>query len=176
LSALEWEPSNTNSSVHSVIEHGIDEILASRSESPCRTEAAEQANDHCFAVESVSTLSGEQSDLEEEKLVASSASVTGDGTPSQEEEAAARKSAAELFKLEEELKDEHMFCLQNMAEMLHDEFRMIQAIEAADNISGDDMDSYAIKLAEYLDRKDILIRNVRSKFDELRKKQKAMER
>jgi hypothetical protein len=63
-----------------------------------------------------------------------------------------------------------------MAEMLHDEFRMIQAIEAADNISGDDMDSYAIKLAEYLDRKDILIRNVRSKFDELRKKQKAMER
>ncbi len=49
--------------------------------------------------------------------------------------------------------------------MLQEEFRMVQAVSDAGNISDEDMDDYAIKLAEFLDRKEYLIRRVQSKFE-----------
>ena len=48
---------------------------------------------------------------------------------------------------------------------------MIGAIEKSENVSDAEMDAYAIKLAEYLDEKEQMIRNVRSKFDVLVEKQ-----
>jgi hypothetical protein len=60
-----------------------------------------------------------------------------------------------------------------MAQMLQEEFRMIQEMEALGDSSDDAMDNYAIKLAEYLDRKELLIRSVQAKFETV-KKHRAM--
>jgi hypothetical protein len=60
-----------------------------------------------------------------------------------------------------------------MAQMLQEEFMMIQDIEGLGEVSDDTMDMYAIKLAEYLDRKELLIRSVQAKF-EMVKKHRAM--
>lgn len=52
--------------------------------------------------------------------------------------------------------------------MLQEEFVMIQDMETNASITDDEMDKYAIKLAEYLDRKQKLIENVQSKFNLVR--------
>lgn len=57
--------------------------------------------------------------------------------------------------------------------MLQEEFKMIQDLEALGEVSEDAMDNYAIKLAEYLDRKELLIRSVQAKVETV-KKHRAM--
>ena len=57
--------------------------------------------------------------------------------------------------------------------MLQEEFIMIQDVEGLSKVSDDAMDNYAIKLAEYLDRKELLIRSVQSKFETV-KRHRAM--
>jgi hypothetical protein len=56
-----------------------------------------------------------------------------------------------------------------MAQMLQDEFMMIQDVEELGDVSEETMDNYAIKLAEYLDRKELLIRSVQAKFEVVKK-------
>jgi hypothetical protein len=60
-----------------------------------------------------------------------------------------------------------------MAQMLQEEFMMIQDMEGLGEVCDNTMDNYAIKLAEYLDRKELLIRSVQAKF-EMVKKHRAM--
>jgi len=58
--------------------------------------------------------------------------------------------------------------------MLTQEGKLLQAVQAA-SLSEDDMDSYAIQLAEFLDQKEALIYKLQSKLldfqDELAKEQ-----
>jgi hypothetical protein len=56
-----------------------------------------------------------------------------------------------------------------MAQMLQEEFIMIQDIEGSGDVSDDTMDNYAIKLVEYLDRKELLVRTVQAKFEMVKK-------
>ena len=49
--------------------------------------------------------------------------------------------------------------------MLRHEDGLLQAIEQVDNPTDDEMDNYAIQLAEFLDRKEALIKSLQSKLD-----------
>lgn len=62
---------------------------------------------------------------------------------------------------------------QDVAKMLQEEFKMIKDLEVLGEVSEDAMDNYAIKLAEYLDRKELLIRSVQAKAETV-KKHRAM--
>ena len=111
-----------------------------------------------------------------------------------EEETEIRKTAQALFALEESLLDQHisnikvrkwscvcsfivgLFSLtkslvfinvrQENADMLRLEDGLLQTIEQVDNPTDDDMDNYAIQLAEFLDRKEALILSLQAKLDE----------
>ena len=50
--------------------------------------------------------------------------------------------------------------------MLRLEDSLLQTIEQVDNPTDDDMDNYAIQLAEFLDRKEALILSLQAKLDE----------
>ncbi len=50
--------------------------------------------------------------------------------------------------------------------MLRLEDGLLQTIEQLDNPTDDDMDDYAIQLAEFLDRKEGLILSLQEKLDE----------
>ncbi|KAG7369138.1 diatom spindle kinesin 1 [Nitzschia inconspicua] len=145
LSALKWNPNSS--------ENQFDIQKATR---------VEEDADEKYIAESVSTLSGEISDLDDDEGTERPIKET---KPTEREESEALRAARELFDVEEELRDEHFACLQDMAEMLQEEFKMIQDMEAMAQASDDAMDNYAIKLAEYLDRKELLIRSVQAKFD-----------
>lgn len=110
-----------------------------------------------------------------------------------EEETEIRKTAQALFALEESLLDQHITNIkvsarvvtfvfhtvfldpvtdsffwqpQENAEMLRQEDGLLQTIEQVDDPTDDEMDNYAIQLAEFLDRKEALILNLQSKLDE----------
>ena len=61
---------------------------------------------------------------------------------------------------------DQFFVPQENAEMLRHEDGLLQIIEHADGPSDDEMDNYAIQLAEFLDRKEKLILSLQSKLDE----------
>jgi len=50
--------------------------------------------------------------------------------------------------------------------MLRREDNLLQSIEQVDDPTDDEMDNYAIQLAEFLDRKEELIMSLQSKLDE----------
>ena len=50
--------------------------------------------------------------------------------------------------------------------MLRHEDCLLQTIEQVENPTDDEMDNYAIELAEFLDRKEELILSLQSKLDE----------
>ena len=50
--------------------------------------------------------------------------------------------------------------------MLRHEDSLLQGIEQIDDPTDDEMDNYAIQLAEFLDRKEELILSLQSKLDE----------
>ena len=83
-----------------------------------------------------------------------------------EEETKIRKTAQALFALEESLLDQHISNIKENAEMLRLEDGLLQTIEQLDNPTDDDMDDYAIQLAEFLDRKEALILSLQEKLDE----------
>ncbi|KAL3911812.1 MAG: hypothetical protein SGILL_007136 [Bacillariaceae sp.] len=167
MSALDEEPRKRDS-----FEQDIDEILASRSDGSSPMEAPEPKDDPRYVIESVSTMSGESSDVEEE-LDVPSKRWSGDGKVSQAEKAEVHKDARELFDIEEQLRDEHLKYLQDMAKMLQEEFTMIQEMGGAGpDVPATLMDEYAIKLAHYLERKQSMIDKVQSRMKEY--KQLAM--
>jgi uncharacterized protein YeeX (DUF496 family) len=181
LSALDWSPNSSNEDQNDfgAMKSGL--------------EAEEK-----YVTESMSTLSGELSDMEDEPIEQCSQRWIRESEPTLDEENEALRSARELFEVEEELRDEHFACLQvsclsysgalrtwqkrltlllnmlsrlnqDMAQMLQEEFIMIQDIEGSGEVSDDTMDNYAIKLAEYLDRKELLIRSVQARFEMVKK-------
>ena len=102
-----------------------------------------------------------------------------------------RRTAQALFELEESLLDQHitnikvscvfepivisrlndstttlLIYLQENAEMLRHEDGLLQTIEKVDDPTDDEMDTYAIQLAEFLDRKEELVLSLQSKLDE----------
>lgn len=85
--------------------------------------------------------------------------------PTQEEEAELRRTVQALFELEESLLNQHMSNIQENAEMLTQEGKLLQTVQAG-GLSEDEMDEYAIQLAEYLDRKEVLIYKLQSKLGE----------
>jgi len=98
-----------------------------------------------------------------------------DGKASQkEEENELRRTVQAVFELEEALLNQHMSNIQSNAEMLTQEGKLLQTVQAA-GLSEDDMDIYAIQLAEILDQKEALIYKLQSKLldfqDELAKEQ-----
>jgi kinesin family protein 2/24 len=60
------------------------------------------------------------------------------------------------------------FVIQENAEMLTQEGKLLQTVQAG-GLSEDEMDDYAIQLAEYLDRKEVLIYKLQSKLVEFQK-------
>lgn len=70
------------------------------------------STDDKYIAESVSTLSGELSDIEDDELIALREGWSTEDKPTEEEENEALRSARELFDLEEELRAEHYACLQ----------------------------------------------------------------
>jgi kinesin family protein 2/24 len=56
-------------------------------------------------------------------------------------------------------------CTQENAEMLTQEGKLLQTLQNG-NYSTEEVDKYAIKLAEFLDRKESLIWTLQSKLDE----------
>jgi kinesin family protein 2/24 len=67
-----------------------------------------------------------------------------------------RKTVQQVFELEEALLNQHMSNIQDNAEMLTKEGKLLQKISSGSQ-NNDVMDNYAIELAEYLDRKEALI-------------------
>jgi hypothetical protein len=83
----------------------------------------------------------------------------------EEDEAEMRRTVQALFVLEEALLNQHMSNIQENAEMLTQEGKLLQKVQAG-GLSEAEMDEYAIQLAEYLDRKEVLIYKLQSKLTE----------
>jgi hypothetical protein len=90
------------------------------------------------------------------------------GEPTKEEETELRRTVQALFELEEALLNQHMSNIQEHAEMLTQEGKLLQTVQA-NGLSEEDMDNYAIQLADYLDRKEVLIYKLQSKLVEFQK-------
>jgi hypothetical protein len=95
LAALEWSPNRSENENVIPQSANLEEDLEEK-----------------YMAESVSTLSGEISDLEDDGLEQISKRRSQDSKPTEEEENAALRAARELFGVEEELRDEHFACLQ----------------------------------------------------------------
>jgi hypothetical protein len=95
LSALDWSPNSSleNQNNLGAVKSGV--------------EAEEK-----YVTESMSTLSGELSDMEDDPLEQYSQKWIRESEPTIDEENEALRSARELFEVEEELRDEHFACLQ----------------------------------------------------------------
>eukprot|EP00535_Pseudo-nitzschia_heimii_P005035 CAMPEP_0197191310 /NCGR_PEP_ID=MMETSP1423-20130617/23147_1 /TAXON_ID=476441 /ORGANISM="Pseudo-nitzschia heimii, Strain UNC1101" /LENGTH=598 /DNA_ID=CAMNT_0042643909 /DNA_START=138 /DNA_END=1934 /DNA_ORIENTATION=+ len=79
-----------------------------------------------------------------------------------------RKTAQALFEIEESLLDQHIKNIKENAEILRHEDDLLQTIEQRDDPTDDEMDAYAIQLAEFLDRKEELVLSLHSKLDEFK--------
>jgi len=88
--------------------------------------------------------------------------------PTMEEEEELRRTVQALFELEESLLNQHMSNIQENAEMLTQEGKLLHEVQSG-GMSEDEMDDYAIQLAEYLDRKEVLIYKLQSKLVEFKK-------
>lgn len=100
------------------------------------------------------------------------------GEPSEEDEAEMRQTVQYLFELEEALLNQHMTNIQENADMLTREGKLLQQVR--NNPDETAMDDYAIQLAEFLDKKEILIYKLQQKLQEfkqqLAKEQKLAQR
>jgi kinesin family protein 2/24 len=85
-------------------------------------------------------------------------------TPQQDEEEM-RLIVQDLFELEEALLNQHMSNIQEHAEMLTHEGKLLQNVQGAGE---DEIDEYAIQLAEFLDRKEILVYKLQQKLGEFK--------
>jgi kinesin family member 2/24 len=83
----------------------------------------------------------------------------------QQDEEEMRQIVQDLFELEEALLNQHMSNIQEHAEMLTHEGKLLQNMQGANE---DEIDEYAILLAEYLDRKEILIYKLQQKLGEFK--------
>ena len=83
----------------------------------------------------------------------------------EEEEEELRRTVQGVFELEEALLSQHMSNIQENAEMLTREGKLLQSIQAG-GISEEEMDNYAIQLAEYLDQKEALVYQLQSRLVE----------
>jgi hypothetical protein len=108
-------------SVKGISQHRLARILSALDGKPNSSEnqkdfisAAKSGveDEEKYVSESMSTLSGEVSDMEDEPLEQSSQRWMGEIEPTIDEENEALRSARELFEVEEELRDEHFACLQ----------------------------------------------------------------
>eukprot|EP00536_Pseudo-nitzschia_multiseries_P012536 jgi/Psemu1/244639/estExt_Genewise1.C_4850004 len=88
-----------------------------------------------------------------------------DIAPLSNEEAEMRRTVQILFELEESLLDQHISNIKENAEMLRLEDSLLQTVEQVDDTTDDEMDNYAIQLAEFLDRKEELLLSLQSKLD-----------
>jgi hypothetical protein len=95
VSALDWNPTSSDdqNEIFSATKSGVD-------------------TEEKYVTESMSTLSGDISDMEYDPTEQSSQSWIRDCDPTADEENEALRSARELFEVEEELRDEHFACLQ----------------------------------------------------------------
>jgi len=116
-----------------------------------------------------------QKDEEEQQLI--------DEAITMEDEEEMRRIVQGLFELEEALLNQHMSNIQQHAEMLTQEGKLLQTIHPSENTimsSEEEMDDYAIQLAEYLDRKEIMIYKLQQKLgdfkQQLAKEQEMSER
>lgn len=83
----------------------------------------------------------------------------------QDDEEQMRLIVQDLFELEEALLNQHMSNIQEHAEMLTHEGKLLQSVQGANE---DEIDEYAIQLAEYLDRKEILIYRLQQKLGDFK--------
>lgn len=90
-----------------------------------------------------------------------------DAPATMEDEEEMRRIVQALFELEEALLNQHMSNIQDHAEMLTQEGKLLQSIQPK-IASEEEMDDYAIQLAEYLDRKEILIYKLQQKLGEFK--------
>lgn len=95
----------------------------------------------------------------------------------QNDEEEMRRIVQALFELEEALLNQHMSNIQEHAEMLTQEGKLLQSIHpsnanglasSSSSTSEGEIDDYAIQLAEYLDRKEILIYKLQQKLGEFK--------
>jgi kinesin family protein 2/24 len=93
--------------------------------------------------------------------------VSGGQTTMKEDEEEMRRIVQALFELEEALLNQHMSNIQEHAEMLTEEGKLLQSIQPKVS-SEEEVDDYAIQLAEYLDRKEILIYKLQGKLGEFK--------
>lgn len=87
--------------------------------------------------------------------------------PAVDEEDEMRLIVQALFELEEALLNQHMSNIQEHAEMLTEEGKLLQKVQGG--VSEEELDEYAIQLAEYLDRKEILISKLQYKLEDFQK-------
>jgi len=152
--ALCWEPNTSMYSKPSVSQTHLEETVT----------------DHDLPGDDVDILDElliEENELNEDgvsaELEPKTQSTYGDTNM---EETEMRRTAQALFELEESLLDQHITNIKENAEMLRHEDGLLQTIEQSDDPTDDEMDNYAIQLAEFLDRKEELLLSLQSKLDE----------
>jgi kinesin family member 2/24 len=75
-----------------------------------------------------------------------------------------QRTVEHIFEEEEELLNLHMNIIQENAELLTEEGRLLQQIQGDDN----DIDAYASRLDQILERKQTLITNLRKRLTNFR--------
>ena len=88
-------------------------------------------------------------------------------TSTAEEQAELRRTVQELFELEEALLNQHMANIQENADMLTQEGKLLQMVQNG-NVDEEEMDAYAVTLAEFLDRKECLLHKLQNKLSEFK--------
>jgi hypothetical protein len=105
---------------------------------------------------------------------ASTITTSTTGGPTAEDQAELRRTVQALFELEESLLNQHMSNIQENAEMLTEEGKLLQMVQAGkgnattNTCTEEEMDVYAVTLAEYLDRKEYLIQKLQGKLVEFK--------
>lgn len=79
-----------------------------------------------------------------------------------------RRTVQGVFQLEEALLNQHMRNIQENADMLNNEGKLLQLVQE-DGVSDDEVNEYALQLAEYLDRKELLIYKLQQKLMDFKK-------
>ena len=107
------------------------------------------------------------------QVSASASTITSaSGGPTAQDQAELRRTVQALFELEESLLNQHMSNIQENAEMLTKEGKLLQMVQAGtgnattNTCTQQEMDLYAVTLAEYLDRKEYLISKLQGKLAE----------
>lgn len=104
---------------------------------------------------------------EDDDFSASQYSAEENVQPAVDDEDEMRLIVQALFELEEALLNQHMRNIQEHAEMLTEEGKLLQKVQGG--VSEEELDEYAIQLAEYLDRKEILISKLQYKLEDFQK-------